>query len=110
MPVGIWRSVAHSQNAFFTECFIDEVAAAAGRDPVAFRAELLAGNPRMMRVLKRAADRSAWGQPLAPAADGAKKARGIALHRCFGSVVAQVAEVSVGADRQISRAPCRVRD
>jgi isoquinoline 1-oxidoreductase beta subunit len=106
VTTGIWRSVAHSQNAFFTESFIDECAAASGRDPVAFRAELLNSNPRHLRVLRRAADLAHWGQPLDAAADGgaaggAKRARGIAIHRSFGSVVAQVAEVSLTQDKQI---------
>ncbi len=101
VPVGIWRSVAHSYNAFFTEGFIDEAAIAAGQDPVAFRAGLVAHNPRMLRVLNRLAELAKWGQPLPPAADGAKQARGVALHRCFGSVVGQVAEVSVAANKQI---------
>jgi isoquinoline 1-oxidoreductase beta subunit len=101
VPIGIWRSVAHSHNAFFTESFMDEAAAAAGQDPVAFRMALLAHKPQLLRVLQRAAELSWWGQPLSPAPDGAKKARGIALHRCFGSVIANVAEVSVGADKKI---------
>ncbi len=101
VPVGIWRSVGHSYNAFFTESFIDEAAAATGQDPVAFRASLLAGNLRILRVLRRAAELSGWGQPSAPAPDGSKTARGIAVHPCFGSVIANVAEVSVGSDRKI---------
>lgn len=101
VTTGVWRSVAHSQNAFFVESFIDECAAAAGKDPVAFRAALLAKDPRHLRVLQRAAELSNWGQPLADAPDGAKRARGIAVHRAFGSIVAQVAEVSVDADRKI---------
>jgi len=101
VPVGFWRSVGHSHQAFFKESFIDEVAHAAGKDPVAFRAALLARHPRHLRVLKRAAELSGWGQPLAPAADGAKRVRGIALHQSFGSVVAQVAEVSLSADKSI---------
>jgi isoquinoline 1-oxidoreductase beta subunit len=95
IPLGSWRSVSHSHNAFFKESFVDEAAIAAGKDPVAFRAELLSHNPRMLRVLQRAADVSGWGQPLAPAADGAAKFRGIALHQAFGSAIAQVAEVSI---------------
>jgi isoquinoline 1-oxidoreductase beta subunit len=101
VPTGIWRSVSHSYNAFFTESFIDEAAFAAGQDPVAFRAELMASRPRFLRVLLSAANLSGWGQPLEPAEDGAKKARGIALHRCFGSVIANVAEVSLDADKKI---------
>ena len=101
VPVGIWRSVSHSYNAFFTESFIDEAAFAAGQDPVTFRVSLLAEKPRFLAVLHRAAEVSGWGQPMEPAADGAKKARGIALHRCFGSVIANVAEVSADASRKI---------
>jgi len=101
MPTGVWRSVAHSQNGFFVESFIDECAAAAGKDPVAFRAALLAKDERHLRVLRRVAELSNWSQPSAPGPDGAKRARGLAIHRSFGSIVAQVAEVSVSPDRQV---------
>ncbi len=101
LPVGFWRSVGHSHQAFFKECFIDEAAAAAGKDPVAFRAALLARHPRHLHVLQRAAELAAWGQALPSAADGGKRARGVALHQSFGSVVAQVAEVSVAPDQRI---------
>ncbi|MEO7151017.1 MAG: molybdopterin cofactor-binding domain-containing protein, partial [Burkholderiaceae bacterium] len=101
VPVGFWRSVGHSHQAFFKESFIDEVALAAGRDPVAFRAALLQRHPRHRHVLERAAALAGWGTPLAPAPDGSPKARGIALHASFGAVVAQVAEVSLGADKTI---------
>ena len=95
VPVGFWRSVGHSHQAFFKESFVDEAAHVAGQDPLAFRLALLQGHPRHAAVLQRAADKAGWGQPLAAAADGAPKARGIALHQSFGSIVAQVAEVSL---------------
>jgi isoquinoline 1-oxidoreductase beta subunit len=101
VPVGFWRSVGHSHQAFFKEGFMDEVAAAAGRDPVAFRADLLVRHPRHLAVLRRVAELAHWGMPLAPAADGAPRARGVALHQSFGSIVAQVAEVSLDAQRRI---------
>jgi isoquinoline 1-oxidoreductase beta subunit len=101
VPVGFWRSVGHSHQAFFKESFVDEVAVAAGKDPVAFRASLLARHPRHLAVLKRVAELSGWGAPPAPAPDGAKTARGVALHQSFGSVVAQVAEVSLAPDKVI---------
>jgi isoquinoline 1-oxidoreductase beta subunit len=101
LPVGFWRAVGHSHQAFFKESFVDEAAAAAGRDPLTFRAALLGRHPRHLRVLRRAAELSGWGQALAPAADGSKRARGVALHQSFGSVVAQVAEVSLAPDRRI---------
>jgi len=101
VPVGFWRSVGHSHQAFFKEGFIDEAAAAAGKDPVAFRAALLARHPRQLRVLRRVAELAGWGKALAPGADGGKRARGVALHQSFGSVVAQVAEVSVTPDKRI---------
>jgi isoquinoline 1-oxidoreductase beta subunit len=102
VPVGFWRSVGPSHQAFFKESFVDETAHAAGQDPVAFRESLLKTHPRHLRVLRRAAALAAWGTELPPAADGAKKMRGIALHQSFGSVVCQVAEVSIAAaDKQI---------
>jgi isoquinoline 1-oxidoreductase beta subunit len=101
VPVGYWRAVGHSHNGFFMECFIDELAAMAQTDPITFRASLLASHPRALAVLQLAATASDWANPLAPAPDGAPMARGVALHRSFGSIVAQVAEVSVSASRQI---------
>ncbi len=91
--VWFWRSVGHSQNIFFLEGFIDELAVAAKKDPFEFRRSLLGGQPRCKAVLELAADRANWGKPLP-----AGVARGIALAHCFGSYVAQVAEVSVAAD------------
>ena len=92
VPVGYWRSVGPSQNAFILESFLDEMAHAAGRDPVELRLELLAGDPRLKRVVQLAARRSGWGRPLP-----AGRARGIACVNDTGSYVAQVAEVSLEA-------------
>lgn len=101
LPVGFWRSVGHSHQAFFKESFVDEAAHAAKKDPVAFRAALLQKHPRHLKVLQKAAELAGWGQPLPPDASGMQRARGVALHQSFGSIVAQVAEVSMGADKAI---------
>jgi isoquinoline 1-oxidoreductase subunit beta len=93
VQVWFWRSVGHSQNAFFRESFIDELAQEAGKDPVEFRRRLLGKQPRCKGVLELAADKAGWGGPLPPGVH-----RGIALDQCFGSYVAEVAEVSVGDD------------
>jgi isoquinoline 1-oxidoreductase beta subunit len=85
--------VGHSQNGFFTEGFIDELAAAAGKDPFEFRRAMLGKSPRHKGVLELAAQKAGWGTPLP-----AGVARGIAVVSSFGSYVAEVAEVSVGAD------------
>ena len=90
VPWGIWRSVDHSLHAFFTESFIDELAVAAGRDTYEYRRELLAGTPRFEAVLDLAAEKSSWGDTL-PANMG----RGIAIHRSFGTIVAQVVDVEI---------------
>jgi isoquinoline 1-oxidoreductase subunit beta len=90
VPVGFWRSVGHSQNAFFTECFLDEVAAAGGVDPVELRRRLLRDQPRALAVLERVANEGDWGTPL-PTAHG----RGVALHQSSGTIVAEIAEVAV---------------
>jgi len=96
VPVLWWRSVGHSHNAFVMETLIDEAAAAVGKDPVAFRRALLAGQPRVLNILEVAAAKSGWGTPLPQG-----RARGIAVHESFGSVCAQVADVSLeeGAPR-----------
>lgn len=101
VPVGFWRSVGHSHQAFFKECFMDEVALAAGQDPVAFRAALLQRHPRHLKLLQQVAAMSGWGRPASPATGALPRARGVALHQSFGSVVAQVAEVSVDTDKKI---------
>ena len=90
VPVGFWRSVGHSHNAFFSECFIDELAATAGKDPVAFRAQLLTNAPRYLAVLQLATSKADWGSKLPEG-----HAHGVALHESFGSIVAEVAEVSI---------------
>jgi isoquinoline 1-oxidoreductase beta subunit len=91
--VWFWRSVGHSQNIFFMEGFIDELAVAAGKDPYEFRRNLLGKQPRYKGVLEAAAQKAGWGQPLP-----AGVFRGIAVGQSFGSYVAEVAEVSVAAD------------
>ncbi len=96
IPFGAWRSVDHSQHGFFTESFIDEAANAAGKDPYEFRAELLQNSPRHLAVLTRVAEEAQWSRPL-PAGRG----RGISLQESFGSLVAQVVEVTV-ADGQVA--------
>ena len=102
VPVGFWRSVGHSHNAFFSESFIDELAHEARQDPVAFRLALLRDAPRHAAVLALAAEKSGWGKP-----NAAGRARGVALHESFGSVVAQVVEVSlVGGQPRVHRVVC----
>lgn len=88
--VWFWRSVGHTQNSFFSESFMDEMAHAAGADPFEYRRALLAQAPRAKAVLERVAQESQWGQALPPG-----RARGIALVESFGSIVAEVAEVSL---------------
>jgi isoquinoline 1-oxidoreductase subunit beta len=91
--VWFWRSVGHSQNSFFMEGFIDELAAAAGKDPFEFRRAALGKSPRHKQVLEVAAREAGWGKPLP-----AGVFRGIAVVSSFGSYVAEVAEVSINAD------------
>lgn len=98
IPVGFWRSVGHSQNAYIVECFLDELAALAKQDPYEYRRKLMAGAPRLKAALELAATKAGWGAPLAPGAAGARRGRGIAAHASYGSFVAQVAEVTVAND------------
>jgi isoquinoline 1-oxidoreductase beta subunit len=97
IPVQWWRSVGSTHTAFAVECFIDELAHAAGRDPVEYRLELLKDHPRHSAVLQLAAERAGWGKPLP---DG--RARGVALHESFNTRVAQVAELARQADGKFS--------
>jgi isoquinoline 1-oxidoreductase beta subunit len=90
IPVTYWRAVGYTQNTFFVESFMDEVALAGGKDPVEVRRRLLAENPRLLAVLELAAEKSAWGKPLPQG-----RFRGVAVVNNVGSYTAQVAEVSV---------------
>jgi len=105
VPLGAWRSVDASQNLFFFESFIDELAQELRQEPLAFRRNLLRDNPRALRVLDAAAKLSRWDERL-PKGHG----RGIAFLRGYGSLTAQVAEVSVGADKalRVHRVCCAV--
>jgi isoquinoline 1-oxidoreductase beta subunit len=96
IPTAFWRSVGPSHNVFVTESFIDELAAAAGQDAVAYRRALLDYNPRAKAVLDLAAEKASWSSPL-PKGRG----RGIALQYVFGSYLAQVAEVDVAKDGSV---------
>ena len=99
VPFGAWRSVDHSQHGFFTESFIDEVAVAAGKDPYAYRASLLSNHPRHLAVLERVATEAQWDRPLAEG-----RGRGISLQESFGTLVAQVVEVTiVDGDMSVDR-------
>lgn len=96
VPVGFWRSVSSSQNAFITESFVDELAHAAGQDPFAYRRELLGKSPKHKGVLEMAAKQAGWGTPLPRG-----RARGIAVAFSYGSYAAEVAEVSLGANGRV---------
>jgi isoquinoline 1-oxidoreductase beta subunit len=104
VPVQWWRSVGHTHTAFAVETFVDELARAAGRDPVEFRRELLAKEPRRLGVLNLAAEKAGWGTPLP-----AGRARGVAVHKSFDSYVAEVAEVSLQNGKpKVHRVVCAV--
>lgn len=90
VPFGPWRSVDHSQHGFFTESFIDELAYEAGSDPYQYRRELLNSKPRHLKVLDLAATEAQWSQEL-----GENRGRGISLQESFGTIVAEVVEVTV---------------
>lgn len=90
VPPGFWRGVNHNHNAIYLECFMDELAHAAGQDPLAFRRKLMANHPKHLGVLNAVAEKAGWGKP---APKGVF--RGIAQHKGFGTFTAAVAEVSV---------------
>jgi len=91
-----WRSVGNTHTAFAMESMIDELAWAAGRDPLEFRTAMLADHPRHRRALQTAAEKAGWGKP-----PPAGRARGLAVHESFGSIIAEVAEVSVDDQKEI---------
>lgn len=96
VPVGPWRGLDYTQNAYFRECFIDEMAHAAGRDPYLFRRALMANKPRHLATLDAAAAHAGWGS-----AAGPHRFRGIAVNEASGSVCAQVVEIANGADGEL---------
>ena len=105
IPTAWWRSVGPSHNIFVVESFIDELAAAAKKDPVDYRRALLDKSPRALAVLNLAAEKAGWGQPL-PERSG----RGVAVQTVFGTFMAQVAEVEVAKDGEVhvKRVTCAV--
>jgi isoquinoline 1-oxidoreductase subunit beta len=96
IPPGFWRGVNNNQNALYLECFMDELAHAAGQDPLAFRRKLLVQHPKHLAVLNAVAERAGWG---GPAPQGVY--RGLAQHMGYGSYVAASAEVSVDNDGKL---------
>jgi isoquinoline 1-oxidoreductase subunit beta len=105
VPVGFWRSVGHSFNAFFTECFVDECAGAAKIDPIEYRKKLLANSSdpqakRFVALLDAVALASGWGKPL-EAKSGFKVARGVAVAESFKSIVAEIVEIEIDDKNEI---------
>jgi isoquinoline 1-oxidoreductase beta subunit len=104
VPVSYWRSVGYSQNTFFAESFLDEMAHAGGKDPVELRRRLLAQAPRLLAALELAAEKAGWGKPL-PAGRG----RGVAVANNIGSNTVEIAEVSVEKGKvKVHRVVCAV--
>ena len=105
VPIAAWRSVDHSQQTFFTESFVDEIAHRAGKNPYQFRMELLQQHPRHRRVLEVAAEAAGYGQNLPEG-----HALGIAVQESFGSIVAEIAEVSIGSNNEpvIHKVTCAI--
>jgi isoquinoline 1-oxidoreductase beta subunit len=105
VPIGFWRSVNHSQNAYFRECFLDEVAKASTMEPFELRRGLLKDSPKQLAVLEAAAEKADWGKP---GAEGVH--RGIAIDTSYGSHCAQVVEVKVNNDEtfRILRVVCAI--
>lgn len=105
VPVGFWRSVGHSQNAFVVECFIDELSTKAKQDPYRYRQHLLRERANFLRVLDAAAKLAKWSTPVEKGVG-----RGLAIHECFGSIIAQVAEVTLSkkGDIVVTRVYCAI--
>jgi isoquinoline 1-oxidoreductase beta subunit len=105
IPTAFWRGVGPTHNIFVVESFIDELAAAANKDPVDYRRALLDNSPRAKAVLELAAEKSGWGQKLPPGSG-----RGISVQFVFGSYMSQVAEVAVAKDGgvRVQRVVCAV--
>jgi isoquinoline 1-oxidoreductase beta subunit len=97
VPVEFYRAVGNTQNSFFIECFLDEVAEAAGEDPYELRHKLLVNEPRMLAVLDLVAEKSGWGEPLPKG-----RYRGIAFLNSFDSPFADVIEISVRGGKRIT--------
>jgi len=97
VPPGFWRGVNINQNTIYMECFLDELAHAAGKDPLEFRRKLMGGHPKSLAVLNAVAEKAGWGKP---AAQGVH--RGLAVCKTFGSYVAACAEVSVDAKGELT--------
>ncbi|HWM66542.1 MAG TPA: xanthine dehydrogenase family protein molybdopterin-binding subunit [Steroidobacteraceae bacterium] len=115
VPILWWRSVGHTHTAFVKEVVADELAAAAGKDPVAYRLSLMEKHPRSAAVLKLAAEKAGWDKPFptGKAANGSFRGRGVAVHESFGTVVAHVVEVtvtdgSVKVDRVVTAVDCGI--
>jgi isoquinoline 1-oxidoreductase subunit beta len=116
VPILWWRSVGHTHTAFAKEVVIDELAAAAGKDPVAYRLSVLEKHPRTAATLKLAAGKAGWDKPFpngTAGPNGARRGRGVAVHESFGSVVAHVVEVtvtdgSVKVDRVVTAVDCGI--
>ena len=104
IPVLWWRSVGHSYNGFIMESLVDELAHAAGKDPLEYRRTLLKDHPRHLAALNLAAEKFGWDKPLAKG-----RGKGIAVHESFGSFVAEAAEVSVDGDTiKVHRVVCAI--
>lgn len=104
VPIGVWRSVGQSHNGYFLECMMDELAQAAGRDPLDFRLDLLTEHPRLQTVLRTAAKRAGWGRKLPRG-----EALGLAIVEDQASIVAQVARVRVaGGKLRVLEVSCAI--